>query len=177
VSAARENDLLQGNWRCLSGLCLDHRHVGQVFLPSVRTPVKTPYAAPNSVEDPAALPTKIGQYPSALPHLDTVNVQIGQLLPAQGAAQQQGQNRVVPLPFDLGAVRDGEEFRVCYGTRQLQPLRYLIFALVRADRVLLRSVFMERLRQVGGSEDICHPFEVVGHHCKTQLGTSTRFPT
>jgi hypothetical protein len=30
---------------------MDNRHVGQVFLPSVRTPVKTPYAVPNSVEE------------------------------------------------------------------------------------------------------------------------------
>jgi hypothetical protein len=28
-----------------------NRHVRQVFLPAVRTPVKTPYAAPNSVEE------------------------------------------------------------------------------------------------------------------------------
>src|SRR5260370_7978873 len=50
--------------------------------------------------DSAALPAKIGQDPSALPHLDTVNVQTGQLLSPQSSAQQQRQNRVVPLPFD-----------------------------------------------------------------------------
>jgi hypothetical protein len=59
--------------------------------------------------DSTALPTKIGQDPSALPHLDTVNVQTGQLLPAQGTAQQPCQYRVVPFAFDLGAVRDREE--------------------------------------------------------------------
>src|SRR5271156_4980876 len=59
--------------------------------------------------DSAALPTKIGQDPSALPHLDTVNIQTGQLLSPQSAAQQQRQNRVVPLPFDLGAVGDREQ--------------------------------------------------------------------
>ena len=41
--------------------------------------------------DPAALATQIGQDPSPLAHLDTVNVQAGQLLPPQGAAQQQRQ--------------------------------------------------------------------------------------
>ena len=56
--------------------------------------------------DSAALATKIGQDPSPLAHLDSVNVHAGQLLPPQGAAQQQRQNHVVPLPFDLGAVRD-----------------------------------------------------------------------
>jgi hypothetical protein len=33
----------------------NNRHVGQVFSPSVRTPVKTPYAAPNSVEERPSL--------------------------------------------------------------------------------------------------------------------------
>lgn len=32
-------------------MCPINRHVGQVFWPSVRTPVKTPYAAPSSVEE------------------------------------------------------------------------------------------------------------------------------
>lgn len=38
----------------------------------------------------------------------------------------------------------------------------------------LRSVFQECLRQMGGSEDIRHSFEVVGHHCKTQFDASSR---
>ena len=62
------------------------------------------------------------------------------------------------------------DVRVCYGTRQLQPPRHLVLALIRADGAPLRSVFLERVRQVSGSEDICHPFEVVGHHCKTIVG-------
>ena len=59
--------------------------------------------------DSAALSAKIGEDPSALPHLDTFNVQTRQLLPSQAPAQQQRQNRVVPLAFDLGAVRHREE--------------------------------------------------------------------
>jgi hypothetical protein len=46
--------------------------------------------------DSAALPTKIWQDPSALPHLDAVNVQTGQLLPPQSAAQQQRQKSRSP---------------------------------------------------------------------------------
>jgi hypothetical protein len=38
--------------------------------------------------------------------------------------------------------------------------RHLVLALIRADGAPLRSVLLERLRQVSGSEDICHPFEV-----------------
>lgn len=66
-----------------------------------------------------------------------------------------------------------EEERVCYGTRQLQLLRHLVFAPRRADKDRLQSVFLERLRQLGVSEDICHPFEVVGHDCEAEFGVSS----
>lgn len=38
-----------------------NRHVGQVFSSSVRTPVKTPYAAPNSVEERPERPPLISE--------------------------------------------------------------------------------------------------------------------
>ena len=58
--------------------------------------------------NPAALAAEIYQDPSSLAHLDPVHVQAGQLLPAQGAAQQQGQNGIVSLPFGLRAVRNSQ---------------------------------------------------------------------
>jgi hypothetical protein len=49
-------------------------------------------------------------------------------------------------------------------------------SLIEASRALLRSAFPESERQICGSEDVRHPFEVIGHHGKAQLGTSTRLP-
>jgi hypothetical protein len=51
--------------------------------------------------------------------------------------------------------------------------RRLVFAPLGADRAQLRSVFLECLRQPGVSEDICYPFEVVGHDCEAELGVSS----
>ena len=49
----------------------------------------------------------------------------------------------------------------------------MVFAPPRADRARLRSVFLERLRQLGVSEDIRHPLEVVGHDCEAEFGVSS----
>jgi hypothetical protein len=60
--------------------------------------------------DPAALAAEVRDYPPVLAHLDLLYIKVGQLVPAQGAADQEGQDHVVPLAFQGGAVGDGQKF-------------------------------------------------------------------
>jgi len=58
--------------------------------------------------DASSLPFQIRQHPAPLPELDGLNIQRSEFLPAKGAADQQRQDHVVPLPFRARTVGDGQ---------------------------------------------------------------------
>jgi len=59
--------------------------------------------------DPSSLPDQIGQHPAALPQLDGLEVEGGELLPAEGAADQQCQDRVVAFALEGGTIGNGQQ--------------------------------------------------------------------
>src|SRR5258705_211035 len=56
--------------------------------------------------DASSLPFKVGQDPAALPLLDGLDIELGQLVAPQGAAHQQRQDDVIAFALQGGAVRD-----------------------------------------------------------------------
>ena len=60
--------------------------------------------------DAATLATHVRNHPTSLTHLDVLDVEVRQLPPAQGAADQQRQYHVVALALQRRAVGHGEQF-------------------------------------------------------------------
>ena len=58
---------------------------------------------------PLSLPFQIQQHPARLPHLEASEGQSGTLAAAQGAAEQQRQDRVVALAFGVAPVGNGKQ--------------------------------------------------------------------
>ena len=59
--------------------------------------------------DPSSLPHQVSQYPAALAQLDGLDLKRGQLLPTEGAADQQSQGDVVAFAAQGRAVGNGQE--------------------------------------------------------------------
>src|SRR5258707_7724319 len=59
--------------------------------------------------DAPALAFEVGQNPPSLPLLDGLDVELGQLVPPEGATDQERQDHVVALPFQGRAVGNGKQ--------------------------------------------------------------------
>ena len=70
----------------------------------------------------SSLPFEVGQDPAALPLLDGLDIERGQFLPPQGAANQQRQDHVIAFALQCRAVRNGEQlFGLLAGEPVSQP--------------------------------------------------------
>ncbi len=69
--------------------------------------------------DASSLPFKVGQHPPPLALLDGLDVELGQLLPAQGAADQQRQDHVIAFALQGRAVGNGQQL---FGLLPGQPV-------------------------------------------------------
>jgi hypothetical protein len=67
----------------------------------------------------SSLPFEICQHPAALPQLDRIDIEQGELLPAQDAADQHAQQDVIPLALERRAVWNGEQ---CFRLFARQPV-------------------------------------------------------
>jgi hypothetical protein len=56
-----------------------------------------------------ALALEVCQDPAAFPLLDSFDVELGQLVPPQSAADQQGQDHVIPFALERRAVGDSQQ--------------------------------------------------------------------
>ncbi len=68
--------------------------------------------------DAPALALEVGQHPPPLALLDGRDIELGQLVPSEGAADQQRQDDIVPLPFQGRAVRNGQQLLGLLGVSQ-----------------------------------------------------------
>ena len=72
--------------------------------------------------DPAPFPFEIDQHPAALPQLDRIDIERGELLPAQGAADQKRQDHVIPLALERRPIGNGQQLlRLLPGQPVPQP--------------------------------------------------------
>jgi hypothetical protein len=65
---------------------------------------------------------QICDHPPVLAHLDLFYIKVGELVPAQGAADQERQDRVIAFALQGGAVGDGQQLlRLLPGQPVPQP--------------------------------------------------------
>ena len=59
--------------------------------------------------DTATFALEVGQHPASFPLLDGLDVELGQLVPPEGAADQKRQDHIVALALEGRAVGDGQQ--------------------------------------------------------------------